>query len=88
MKIVLSDKWKIETDEHNYVLFRKVKRKKDSKDIKWSTFGYYSDLEYLVSELFERGIRELEADTLQELMDKVIKLKKELTVKIVASQKI
>jgi len=75
IEIDLSSNWRLTTDDYNYIISRKVKRK-DTGRTSFVVDGYYSKLEDAMESLLEKKLKEGEAKSLKALT-KLIKDTKE-----------
>lgn len=93
MNIILNKKYRITTDQHNFILEELVPidknhhfAKKTDKTDKWNIIGYYGELEWLFNELIECDLKASEASSLRELVKHTKQLKETLSERIVVSQ--
>ena len=74
LEIKLNKDYKIITDDLNYTLYKKKDKNKRPKfidedaQVGWKVVGYYTDLDYLFSELIELEIKTSDAQTWQEVI--------------------
>jgi hypothetical protein len=79
MDIRIGKNYKIESDDKNLILSKKVKSKKDPKKVTWKTIGYYIDFEHIASDLVDTCIYASNATSMQKMIKYTSELKKELT---------
>ncbi len=70
MKLQLDKNYRIESDEHNYILVRRQQSSSGSKrkSKPWRADGYYADLGQALKEYGRHKIKETDATTLNELL--------------------
>jgi len=74
MILQLDNNFRIESDEHNYVLMKRTRKGKNL----WRTDGYYKDLGQALVEYSRHKIKETDASTLQELLAALRTITKDL----------
>lgn len=86
MEIKINKDYKITTDTHNYILWKKCSeeqpkqfQKKSKQKIKitetWRTVGFFGDLEILYENLIEDEIKLLDAKSFREVIKSIKELK-------------
>lgn len=75
MDIQLTDKIKIGSDEHNYIIYHSYKDKKTGK-LGWNAKYFFPTLSCLVNDLLETEIRESDAKDLKKLANDIEVAKK------------
>lgn len=69
MELKLDDKWKIQTDKHNYKLIRKDKNGREFVE------SYLCCMEHAIMEFIDMNIRLSNAKSIQELIDELTTLR-------------
>ena len=81
LEIKLNKDYKIITDDLNYTLYKKKDKNKRPKfidedaQVGWKVVGYYTDLDYLFSELIELEIKTSDVTQFQEIINLIKDLK-------------
>ncbi len=73
----IGNKWKIESDSLNIILYRKKKRvKKDTKEVyeDWETMGYFSTIPNALREMINQRIRDTELKDVKTIIAEIDKL--------------
>ncbi len=78
MNIKIGKKYVITSDAHNIILTQSKKRKegKQKGEEYQEILGYYSSLESCLQSLLDNEIRESQASSLREVLDKIDEVKK------------
>ena len=73
----IGNKWKIESDSLNIILYRKKKRvKKDTKEVyeDWEPMGYFSTIPNALREMINQRIRDTELKDVKTIIAEIDKL--------------
>ncbi len=80
MKLQLEKNYRIESDEHNYILMERQQSSSGAKrkSTPWRADGYYKDLGQALKEYGRHKIKEVDATTLKELLVALARLNSHL----------
>lgn len=83
MEIIINDKWKLKADEFNIILCHVSQKKKGGTG--WRTVGYFQKMEQVLGRLFDEGVYESGATTLNALEMDIVKMRDDIIKACTAS---